>query len=60
MKIVKLTKRWETPFQKASEEERTLKPGGHEDQSPRNLLNKGGKFIDGEAIIATVGFSYEF
>jgi long-chain fatty acid transport protein len=39
-------------------EELTLKEGGHEDQ--KNLLNKGGKFTDGGAILATVGLSYKF
>ncbi|MEA1879166.1 MAG: outer membrane protein transport protein [Campylobacterota bacterium] len=38
----------------------TLKRGAHEDQSATNVLNQGGRFSDGGAILTTVGLAYEF
>ena len=51
---------WGAAFLYSSKEEITLKAGGHEDQSPTNLLNKGGAFSEGGAFLTTVGVAYEF
>lgn len=37
-----------------------LKRGAHEDQSATNLLNQGGRFSDGGALLTTIGLAYEF
>jgi long-chain fatty acid transport protein len=51
---------WGAAFLYSSKEAITLKAGGHEDQSPRNLLNRGGGFSEGGAFLTTVGVAYEF
>ena len=37
-----------------------LKAGEHDDKSPFNVLNSGGKFDKGGALLGTVGIAYEF
>jgi len=51
---------WGAAFLYDSKESISLKKGGHEDQSPTNLLNQGGTFTGGGAFLGTVGVEYEF
>jgi long-chain fatty acid transport protein len=51
---------WGAAFLYDDKESLTLKRGAHKDKSSTNLLNQGGSFSGGGALLATIGVEYEF